>query len=49
VDRKDEQTAIEKRMEGKGGETDIWTARELEHPLDPPDKLVPERIAGQES
>jgi RNA polymerase-binding transcription factor DksA len=40
--RKDEQTTAEKRMEGEGGETDVWAAMEFGTPLDPPDKLIPE-------
>jgi DnaK suppressor protein len=42
VNRKDDQTAIGKKLEGEGGETDAWTAREFGTPLDPPDKLIPE-------
>ncbi len=38
----DGQTATEKRMEGEGGETDVWTAREVGTSLDPPDKMIPE-------
>jgi hypothetical protein len=30
-------------MHSQGGETDVWTSREFGIPMEPPDKLDPEK------
>ena len=43
VKTEEAQSWKEKKMQGEAGETDVWASEEFGTPLDPPDKMIPEK------
>ncbi len=43
VKTEEAQSWKEKKMQGEAGETDVWSSQEFGTPMDPPDKMIPEK------